>query len=264
MREGRKVLVPFLTAGDPDLEFTVAAVQRLVQCGCGPVEIGFPYSDPIADGPVIQASYTRALRAAGGLASILAMADRLRRSIDVPLVAMVSYSIVFRNGPAAFLEQACRHGFSGFIIPDLPLEESRETETLAAGLDASLIRLVTPTTPRERAARIAERSTGFLYYVSIAGTTGERDQMAESLWESIAWLKQRAALPVCVGFGVSRPDQVRRIAEVADGVIVGSALVRRIERAADPRARKSVLDDLAGFARSLVAELFPPAQPRRR
>ncbi len=252
--QGRKAFIPFVTAGDPDLDFTAAVLQELGQRGCSLCEIGVPYSDPIADGPVIQASYTRALEHKVKLHDILTMTRRVRAQSETPLVTMVSYAIVYRHGLEAFVTEAKASGIAGAIVPDLLVEESAALAEVCRRLDFSLIQLVTPTTPRERAVRIAEASTGFLYYVSVAGITGERRELPPQLLENVAWLRQQTDLPICIGFGVSQPEHVAQLAPVADGVIVGSAIVRRMaEAAVKPRAQ--VLADVGAYVESLIAAL---------
>lgn len=226
--EHRKAFIPFVTAGDPELETTLQLVRELSRRGASLIEIGFPYSDPIADGSVIQASYTRAL-AKGVRVDDIFTAMRSLRDLNVPLVSMVSYSLVHHRGPDAFLTQAQEAGFSGAIVPDLPLEEAEELARLAAQRDFKLIQLVTPTTPRTRAQRIAQLSSGFLYCVSVVGITGERSQLPPDLLEQLRWLRGQTPLPLCVGFGISKPEHVHMLRDAADGVIVGSALVRRLE-----------------------------------
>ena len=252
--QGRKALMPFITAGDPDLAFTADVLRELARRGCPLCELGIPYSDPIADGPVIQASYMRALDKHVKLAGICETIGHLTREIQMPIVSMVSYAIVFRHEPQAYVRQARAAGFAGAIGPDLPLEESAELAAICRGEDFSLIQLVTPTTPRERAVRIARRSTGFLYYVSVTGTTGERRELPPELVDNVAWLKTQTDLPICIGFGISRPEHVRSVAPVADGVIVGSAFVRQMAEAGQ-RPRSEVLDGIARFADQLLAAL---------
>jgi tryptophan synthase alpha chain len=212
-----------------------------------------PYSDPIADGPVIQASYTRALDKKIKLAEILKLLGRVAPETPAPMVTMVSYAIVHRHGPERYLSEAKAAGVAGAIVPDLPVEEAAPFAALCRAADFSLIQLVTPTTPPERAIQIAERSTGFLYYVSITGITGERTQLPPTLVENVAWLRERTPLPICIGFGVSQPEHVRLLAPVADGLIVGSAIVRRI--AATDRSRTQILADVGQFAAELLAAL---------
>lgn len=251
----RKAFIPFLTAGDPDLTATSRFVATVAERGADLVEIGFPYSDPIADGPVIQASYTRALERGIHVEDIFA-AVRHFAVPATPLAAMVSYSLIHRRGPATFLERAMASGFSGAIVPDLPFEESEALSRLAAERDFKLIHLVTPTTPRERARAIARRSTGFLYCVSVAGITGERDRLPPELLEQLAWLRGQTDLPLCVGFGISRPEHIRTLREVADGVIVGSAFVRHLEKAGSQS-----LDTIAAAIGDLAQELSEALNP---
>jgi tryptophan synthase alpha chain len=250
----QKAFIPFLTAGDPNLEATTHLVQEVIKRGSSMVEIGFPYSDPIADGAVIQASYTRALERGLRIDDIFERVHRSTRRSQVPLVAMVSYSLVHHRGHEAFLGQAQGAGFSGAIIPDLPVEESEELGRLAAHMDFKLIQLVTPTTPRERAIRIARTSTGFLYCVSVTGITGERDRLPEDLLTRIQWLRGQTDLPLCVGFGISKPEHVRMLREVADGVIVASALVRKLEQFGS-RSLEEVTEEIGALVQSLVEAL---------
>jgi tryptophan synthase alpha chain len=224
--ENRKAFLPFITAGDPNLEVTARVIRLLDELGSSMGEIGIPYSDPIADGPVIQASYTRALNAKITLKSIFETTAATTPSIQMPLACMVSYAICLRQGLENYVERAKLAGFSGAIVPDLLVDESESFQKICRERGFSLIQLVTPTTPQERAVRIAEQSTGFLYFVSVTGITGERTQLPTDLVDRIGWLKERTELPICIGFGISQPEHVRLLAPVADGVIVGSAIVR--------------------------------------
>ena len=240
----RKAFIPFITAGDPDLDATGQLLYEFARRGASLIEIGFPYSDPIADGAVIQASYTRALDKGLKIDEIFTMLRKasawmgLNSTLTqyplngaVPLVGMVSYSLVHHRGPEKFISQAKAAGVSGAIVPDLPIEEAEELAKLAAALDFKLIQLVTPTTPRDRATRIAKTSTGFLYCVSVVGITGERAALPPELLDQLRWLRTQTDLPLCVGFGVSKPEHVRMLRPAVDGVIVGSALVRKLEHA---------------------------------
>jgi tryptophan synthase alpha chain len=253
----RKAFIPFVTAGDPDLETTAKLVRECARRGASLIEIGFPYSDPIADGSVIQASYTRALGKGLTLDGIF---DAMRaltltpnpspreRGETVPLVAMVSYSLVHHRGLERFVKDALAAGFSGAIVPDLPVEEAEELAVIARQHEFKLILLVTPTTPRERAQKIAQLSTGFLYCVSVVGITGERSELPPDLLEQLRWLRTQTELPMCVGFGISTPAHVRTLRDAADGVIVGSALVRKLD------AQKPI-DALVKDVGDLVQEL---------
>jgi tryptophan synthase alpha chain len=258
---GHKAFMPFLTAGDPDLPTTVHLAQAVARAGGHLLEIGFPYSDPIADGPVIQASYTRALDRGLKLTELFSQVQRLHQTPPfadgmTPLVAMVSFSLIHRRGPEVFIGQAQDAGFSGAIVPDLPLEETGLLTETAARRDFKLIQLVTPTTPPERAREIARRSTGFLYCVSVTGITGERDRLPDQLLQQLAWLRRQTDLPLCVGFGISKPEHVKMLREVADGVIVGSALVRPLEQAGS-RPVEVVIEEIAALVRSLSSALNP-------
>jgi tryptophan synthase alpha chain len=256
-QRGQKAFIPFLTAGDPNLPATLEIAKALATNGASILEIGFPYSDPLADGPIIQASYTRALDRVLRLDDIFTTIAKL--SVDVPLVAMVSYSLIQRKGDAAFIERAQQSGFSGAIVPDLPFDESDELERIAALKEFKIIQLVTPTTPRDRAAAIAKRSTGFLYCVSVTGITGERDRLPEEVLSHLAFLRGQTTLPLCVGFGISKPEHVAMLRDAADGVIVGSALVRQLENA-DKRPLADVVAAVGGLAASLAAALNPPGK----
>jgi tryptophan synthase alpha chain len=253
-REKRKALMPFITAGDPDLAFTAAVLKEVVGRGCHLCEVGIPYSDPIADGPVIQASYTRALGHKIRLGDILKTLGDVAPAVKAPLVTMVSYAIVYRHGAEQYVDEVKHRGLAGLIVPDLPVEESAGLAKICAARDISLIQLVTPTTPRDRAVRIAETSTGFLYYVSVAGITGERTQLPPELVDNVGWLRTQTKLPICIGFGISKPEHVKLLAPVADGLIVGSAIVRRIATAAD-QPREKVLRDVGEYVAELLAAI---------
>lgn len=226
--QGRKALVPFITAGDPSLDVTVELVRRFDALGCAVCEIGIPYSDPIADGPVIQASYTRALERRIHVDDIFRRIAEVAPQIQMPVVVMVSFAIIYRIGAETFLERAVAAGISGAIVPDLPVEDADEFGEACRVRDFSLIQLVTPTTPPERAERIARASTGFVYYVSVTGITGERTELPRELVDKVSWLRTRTDVPICIGFGVADPDQVKQVTSIADGAIVGSAIVRRL------------------------------------
>ncbi len=250
---GRRSLLPFIPAGYPDLATTIDILTGIDAEPCACVELGIPFSDPIADGPVIQTSFARAL--AGGF-RVGALFDALaarRGSIAVPLVAMVSYSIVFRLGPAQFLAAARRAGIDGLIVPDLALEEADGLAHTATASGCCLVMMVAPTTEPARRARIAALSTPFLYYQSLAGVTGERRELPAGLASSVAELRDLCAKPVCVGFGVSTAAQVSSVCAVADGAIVGSALVRRMNDAVDRgEARGGVVACVLEGARELA------------
>lgn len=250
---GGKALMPFLSAGDPDIATTPALAQALIDAGADLLEIGFPYSDPIADGPVIQASYTRALDRGLHLDDVFAAARQIAdRNPPVPLVAMTSYSLVFRRGPETFVRQAVEAGFAGAIVPDLPVEEAEGLAALCRRHDFKHVELVTPTTTPERARRILKTSTGFVYCVSSSGVTGERTRLPPELLDQLAWLRTQTDLPLCVGFGISTADHVRMLRDHADGVIVGSAFVRQLEK---PGTRAELCDRLTRLVWTLSEAL---------
>jgi len=253
---GAKTLMPFLTAGYPTLEATAALLADFESRGVRIVELGIPFSDPIADGPTIQASYTDALAAGIATDGIFEMVRRYRAGGgELALAAMISYSIVYRHGVEPFLRQAAEAGFDGLIIPDLPLEEAGGLEPLAATAGLANVMLIAPTTPPQRRLEIAKHSRGFIYYISVAGITGERDKLPEATIQAVAELRTHTATPICVGFGISNPRTVAHVCEVADGAIVGSAIVHRITDAKDKPVAKLV-EEVGAFVGELIAPLL--------
>lgn len=254
---GAGVLAPFVTAGDPDPATSVAVIEAAAAAGASLCELGFPYSDPIADGPVIQASYTRVLGQGLTLDGVFDIARQAAARVRIPLLAMASYALIFRRGIGRFVAEARTADLAGLVVPDLPLEESDELAALCRESGLALVRLVTPTTPPARAEAIARASTGFLYCVSVAGVTGARTALPDGLADRVRWLAGRASVPILVGFGIAEAEQVRAVAEVADGVIVGSALVRRIA-AAGPR--DALVGEVGRFVGELVAATRSPGE----
>ena len=251
-RENRKALMPFITAGDPDVDFTAAMIEQLVARGASMCEIGIPYSDPIADGPVIQESYTRTLDRGIKVSDILRTLGKVAAKIDAPLVTMVSYAIIYRHGAEQYADALQQKGVAGMIVPDLPVEESPQLAAVCTSRNLSLIQLVTPTTSPDRALKIAETSSGFLYYVSVAGITGERTELPPELQDRVGWLREQTPLPICIGFGISQPEHVKLLAPVADGLIVGSAIVRRMAKA-ETAGRDCTLQDVGDYVSTLLA-----------
>ena len=252
--ENKKALMPFLTAGDPSLDFTAQAIRLFDKQGCHLCEVGIPYSDPIADGPVIQASYTRALEKKIKVAQIFETLASLSSEVTMPRVTMVSYAIIHRYGLARYVAEAQKAGIAGAIVPDLLVEEADELSAICKKADFSLIQLVTPTTPRDRAVQIARSSSGFIYYVSVTGITGERTALPADLLENVRWLRTQTELPICIGFGISQPEHVKLLAPVADGLIVGSAVVRRLAEAST-RPQAEVLKETGEYLKTLLAAL---------
>jgi tryptophan synthase alpha chain len=248
----RKALMPFITAGDPSIETTAAILETLHAAGADLCEVGIPYSDPIADGPVIQASYQRALDHGFRLQQVFDLGRNQAGSVGIPLVTMVSYSIIYRIGLQKYVHDAKAAGYAGAIVPDLLVEEADELSAICRKEDFSLVQLVTPTTPRDRQIRIAELSSGFLYYVSVTGITGERTALPTDLVDNVSWLREQTDLPICIGFGISGPETAAQLAPVADGLIVGSAIVRRVAENSDPRDAARVVSEFVAELRSAI------------
>lgn len=236
---GDMAFMPFITAGDPDLAGTQELLRELGRREVDLIEIGFPYSDPIADGPVIQSSYTRALGHKLRVAQIFQSVGELRSETLPPLAAMVSYSIIFRAEPRKFVEQARAAGFAGLIVPDLPGDEASDLFEIVRGGGLDLIQLVAPTTPRERVKQILRHCSGFVYCIAVSGTTGVRERVATELTDQLQWLRQETDLPLCVGFGISQPAHLDPLRGLADGAIVGSAIVRQMQELADGRLTRA-------------------------
>ncbi len=224
-----KAFIAFLTCGDPDLETTAAAVRAAVENGADLIELGIPFSDPTAEGPVIQGANLRAL--SGGVTTdrVFAMVRELRRDVSIPLVFMTYANVVFSYGAARFMAACQEIGIDGLILPDLPFEEKDEFLPLCRQHGVDLISLVAPTS-ENRIAMIAEEAEGFLYIVSSLGVTGTRSEIRTDLASIVAVARQHTNIPCAIGFGISTPEQAVRMAALADGVIVGSAIVKLLER----------------------------------
>jgi tryptophan synthase alpha chain len=250
-----RALVPFVTGGDPDLPTTEALVLALARAGADVIEIGVPFSDPIAEGPTIQRASERALRAGASLHRILDVVERLRPRVDVPLVLMGYANNLMAMGEAAFAERAAAVGVDGLIAVDLPPEEGEPLFALLRERGVDPILLAAPTTRPERLAMLAKETRGFLYFVSLTGVTGARRDLSATLEHEVRAVREHSDIPVCVGFGVSTPEHARAVARYADGVAVGSALIDRIERAP---GREEAVEAAARFAAELKASLRGP------
>jgi tryptophan synthase alpha chain len=258
---GERALVAYFTAGDPSLAETRRLVLEAAARGADVIELGVPFSDPIADGPVIQRAAMRARERGTSVARVLETVATLRAETPVPVVLLTYYNPVLAFGLKAFARTAADAGADGVIVADLPLEEAGpfSAEAEAAGLD--LVHLVAPTSTPGRVRRIARRSRGFIYVVSLTGVTGERQELPRELEAQIRTLRRLTTKPVCVGFGIGHPDQVAAVGRLADGVIVGSAIVRLIEeRAGSPMLVKDVGDFIAALKAPLRAGLGDPPQ----
>ena len=232
--EGRRALVCYVTAGHPDPERSVELLRGIAGAGADVIEVGVPFSDPMADGPVIQASSQRALDQGVTLETTL---DIVRTAaVDVPVVLFSYLNPVLAAGPAA-LERAARAGVDGLLVTDLPVGADPTTEAWLGGGALDFVRLVAPTTPDARMAEIARHGSGFVYLISRLGVTGARDDVPADLPEMVARLRRATSLPVCVGFGIARPEQAAAVARLADGVVVGSAIVRAADESVDAAVR---------------------------
>ena len=257
-REGRPGLVTFITAGDPDLETSKKILAGLPAAGADVIELGMPFSDPMADGPAIQASSLRALKAGQKMRDTLAMVAEFRKSDqDTPIVLMGYYNPIYVYPNEAFLADAKAAGVDGLIVVDLPPEADDELCIPAAKAGLSFIRLATPTTDEKRLPAVLENTSGFLYYVSITGITGTATPNVNNVHKQVERIKRSTPLPVAVGFGVKSPDQAQALSKVADAVVVGSALVGAIAQslAADGRSTSKTVPAVLNLVGSLAAAL---------
>ena len=229
-RKYDKALITFITAGDPDLAATEDCILEMARCGADIIELGVPFSDPMADGPTIQMSSERALASGTTLPGILAMVKTVRKRCDIPIVLMGYFNQVFRYGIARFAKDAATSGVDGVLIVDLPPEEAVEFKNATSLAGIELISLLTPTSDEKRIRKVLKFGGGFIYYVSVTGVTGERSAIANSLFARVSEIRGLSSLPVAVGFGISDSDQVAMVARVADGVVVGSAIVKLFEK----------------------------------
>jgi len=245
-RRRKKAFIVYITAGDPDLSMTEKLAIALEKAGADIIELGIPFSDPLADGPTIQAASQRALRSGASLKKIFKAVSVIREKVDIPLVFMTYYNPVLRYGLSGFFKNCVRCGVDGVIIPDLPAEEAGEIVKLGRINRISTIFLVAPTSTRKRIVNIAGNSRGFIYYVSLTGVTGARSKLPAELRSKMRLIKSITDKPVAVGFGVSSAAQAKEIASVADGVIVGSAIVKIIGEG------KNIILKVSKFAQNLA------------
>ncbi len=223
----RKALITFITAGDPNLSTTEKLIYQLEKAGADIIELGVPYSDPLADGPVIQASHLRALKKNVSLADVFKLVSKVRKKTQIPICFMLSYNLVHAYGIEKFYQDAEKTGVDGVIVPDLPPEE---TEDQRPKTKVDTIFLAAPTSTAERLKLVADKSSGFIYLISVTGITGKREKLAEDLQNLVSRVRKYSKLPVAVGFGISKPSQAAEVAKIADGVIVGSAIVDLIAK----------------------------------
>ena len=238
---GNKALVAFYTAGDPDLSASKDIFAVIEKNGADIIEIGVPFSDPLADGPTIQASSHRSLQKGTTLKKIIQLVADIRKTSELPIILMTSFNPVFVYGKKEFVADAVKAGVDGMIIPDLPPEEAEEFLGIAEGLD--MVFLLAPTSTPARIQQVGKVSKGFIYYISLTGTTGTKEALSAGLKKKVNEIKKSVSLPVLVGFGVSGPEQAKQAAEASDGVIIGSAIVKLIAEHSDPAERDRKLAD---------------------
>lgn len=259
-QRGEKALIAYVMAGDPSLQDTEQLVVELEQAGADIIELGVPFSDPIADGPVIQQAAERALRSGTSLRTILPMVTRLRARTQIPLVLMVYYNNIHAFGPERFCHEAAQAGIDGLIIPDMPPDEASPLKGPAAAAGLQLIFLLAPTSTAERRTFVARQSQGFIYYVSLTGITGAKLLSVADVSKNVEKIRKVTHVPVAVGFGVATPEDAANVAAIADGVIVGSAIVKQI---AAHREKPEMVKHVAEFVRSLK-NAMRAAQPKTR
>jgi len=243
-KPGYKALIAYITVGYPDISATLNIAATLADSGCDILELGIPFSDPLADGATIQRASYQALQHGTTPKVCLDVASELRHKISIPLVFMTYYNPVLNFGLEAFCQSCNRAGINGLIVPDLPTEEGAELEATTRKHDLDLIYLLAPTSTGERIAAVAERSRGFIYLVSLTGVTGARDTLPVELESFVKRVRQKAKQPLCIGFGVSTPDHAKRVAAIADGVIVGSRLIQLIEEDTSLSSLKTFVSSL--------------------
>jgi len=224
-----KAFIPYIMAGDPNLERTRELVGILEECGADVIELGVPFSDPLADGPTIQKAAQRALGEGVTLGKVIEFVGSLRRTTQIPIVLMTYYNLIFRYGEERFVREAYTAGVDGIIVPDLPPDEAGPLLSFSKNTGFDVIFLVAPTSTGERIKKVARASRGFIYYVSIIGITGSKLSVDASIGSHIEKIRQTSRKPVAVGFGIATPEEASEIAKIADGVIVGSAIVKRVE-----------------------------------
>ena len=249
---GNKALVAFYTAGDPDLSASKDIFAVIEKNGADIIEIGVPFSDPLADGPTIQASSHRSLQNGTTLKKIIQLVVDIRKTSELPIILMTSFNPIFVYGQKEFVADAVNAGVDGVIIPDLPPEEAEGFLGFAEGLD--MIFLLAPTSTPARVQQVGKISKGFVYYISLTGTTGTKESLSAGLEEKVKEIKKTVSLPVLVGFGVSGPEQARQAAQISDGVIIGSAIVKLIDTHSDPAERDL---KLAEFLTSIQKAINP-------
>ncbi len=246
--KGGKALISYIMAGDPGIEDTERLIIELEKAGADLIELGIPFSDPLADGPTIQKSAARALEQGVSLRDVIDLVKRVRKASQIPIIFMSYYNPVFKYGEEKFVTDAVKAGVDGIIVPDLPPEEAGSLTAFARGKGLDTIFLLAPTSDEERIKKVCRSSTGFIYYVSLTGVTGTREGLSKDIKGMVRGIKRHTKNPVAVGFGISTPEQAGEISSWADGVIVGSAIVKVIEENIGKKAMPKKVHD---FVKSL-------------
>jgi len=250
-RKARAALIPFVVAGDPDLDVTEALVLKMTECGADLIEIGLPFSDPLADGPTIQAASHRALQGGVNLGEVFRWAARVK-GMSPPLILMTYFNPVFRYGLRRFAEECREASIDGVVIPDLPPEEAGPWIKEARAFKLDTIFLIAPNSPEDRIRRISGSGQGFIYYVSVLGVTGVREKLSDQLESKVRQIREESKKPVAIGFGISTPAQVKEVSRFADGVVVGSAIVKIIE---ENLQKPDLISRVGDFVSSLAEKL---------
>jgi tryptophan synthase alpha chain len=256
--QGRAALMPYLMGGFPDAETSLAVAAAYAEAGADVIELGVPFSDPLADGPMIHAAATRALEAGASFESVLSICERLADRL--PVVPMVYANMLLARGPSESARLLGAAGATGVIVPDLPLEESGEIGAELSGAGVALVPLVAPTTPGERRRRICERAEGFVYVVSDTRVTGEREGLPEGLAALVAAVRADASVPAAVGFGIGTPEQAAAVGRIADGVIIGSRLVRAVAEANGAEAAAGAVSEFIRATREAMVDRGSPVE----
>ncbi|GAV81023.1 Trp_syntA domain-containing protein [Cephalotus follicularis] len=252
-KQGKVALIPFITAGDPDLSTTAEALKVLSSCGSDIIEVGIPYSDPLADGPVIQAAATRSLERGTNFNAVLSMLKEVVPQLSCPIALFTYYNPILKHGTEKFMSIIKDVGVHGLVVPDVPLEEAKVLREMAIKKNIELVLLTTPTTPKDRMKAIVEAAEGFVYLVSSVGVTGARSSISGRVQALLQEIKEETTKPVAVGFGISTPEHVEQVVGWgADGVIVGSAMVKLL---GDAKSPEEGLKELESFTKSLKSAL---------
>lgn len=254
-----KILIPYIAAGDPDLDTTAEIIGELDKLGVGIIEVGMPFSDPLADGPIIQAASQRALASGTNISRIFEMLEKLR-DVKTPIVLMGYFNPIMKYGEKSFIEDALYCGVSGVLIPDLPFDEGKEFYDICSEKGLCPIYMVTPNTKEERLSQIGRKARGFLYCVSLLGITGDKRGPIEGIKSYMERVRSHVSVPLALGFGIDSPDKITAVRPYVDGIVIGSAIVNIISEKAD-MGRKAIVNEVSVFTSALIDALRTALQP---